>query len=147
MIQVARGMWRQTIEQVKRCGKTRLECVVYWVGPANDASLVTEVVHPLHRASHKNYDVDAGWLDRFWVQLAQTGKSARVQVHTHVGAAFHSESDDRWPLILQTGFLSLVLPAFGSKSLDSLNDAYLAEVGEDLRWHEVEIADRLRGVP
>ena len=57
------------------------------------------------------------------------------QVHTHPGAAFHSPTDDAWPIVHLEGFLSLVLPDFGLGPV-GLARSYLAEMGCDGDFHE-----------
>jgi hypothetical protein len=64
-----------------------------------------------------------------------------VQVHTHPFEAFHSETDDRYPLLFDPGFLSLVIPNFASGPV-GFTDAYLTEVQQDGTWCEVSIHER-----
>jgi len=66
-----------------------------------------------------------------------------VQVHTHPGEAFHSRTDDRFPIIHTPGFLSLVIPDYGLGPV-GFAGAYLAELGSDGRWREVAAPARLR---
>lgn len=86
--------------------------------------------------------LDDAWLNEFWINLGQTNRSIRVQVHTHPLVAFHSYTDDEYPIIRKAGFLSLVIPNFGMASV-SFQDAYLAEVQEDGTWAEIAIQTRL----
>jgi hypothetical protein len=37
-----------------------------------------------------------------------------AQVHTHPGSAFHSPVDDRYPISNKPGFISIVVPNFGT---------------------------------
>ncbi|MBX9460687.1 MAG: hypothetical protein KL785_05895 [Brevundimonas sp.] len=62
----------------------------------------------------------------------------RVQVHTHPGAAYHSATDDAFPLIHTPGYLSLVIPRFATGPAD-FTDAFLAEIQPDGRFREVDI--------
>lgn len=66
----------------------------------------------------------------------------RVQVHTHPEEAFHSETDDAFPIIHKPGFLSLVIPNFGLGPT-GFENAYLTEIQPDGRWQEVAIPSRL----
>ena len=86
--------------------------------------------------------LDDAWLSEFWLRLADQNLGIRIQVHTHPGAAFHSQIDDEFPIIHSPGFLSLVIPnfAFGPVGFD---DAYLSEIQPDGRWREVPIAERI----
>jgi hypothetical protein len=100
------------------------------------------VVHPRHHARGDGFEVDSGWLTSFYLDLAQTATGARVQIHTHPHTAFHSSTDDAWPLIHTPGFLSLVIPDFAQGEI-GLREAYLTEIGDDGEWNEVSAADRL----
>ena len=66
----------------------------------------------------------------------------RVQVHTHPLEAFHSPTDDEFPIIHKPGFLSLVIPNFGLGPV-GFEDAYLTEIQGDGGWREVAIPSRL----
>lgn len=88
------------------------------------------------------FQLDSAWLNRFWLDLADTGSGVRVQVHTHPGAAYHSGTDDAFPLINSTGFLSLVIPRFGQGPI-GFDEAYLTEIQADGGWRQVSISDRL----
>jgi hypothetical protein len=61
-----------------------------------------------------------------------------VQVHTHPKAAFHSLTDDTWPIVHTLGFLSLVVPNFGMGEI-SFEGAFLAELNANGRFEEVPI--------
>lgn len=145
MTTLAPHIWHATIEQFRACGAGRRECVVYWVGPAGDPSIVDEVTHPAHAASRTHYEVDDSWLNPFWLALADRSRSVRVQVHTHAGRAFHSPTDDAWPLIRQEGFLSLVVPGFAHNPAPSISDLYLVRLDRNLDWERVDAAS-LRGL-
>jgi hypothetical protein len=56
--------------------------------------------------------------------------------------AFHSASDDAYPIIHRTGFLSLVIPNFAMGPV-GFDDAYLTEIQADGSWQEIPVAERL----
>jgi len=106
--------------------------------------LVVDVaVHPEHSAGPLSYEIEQSWLNRFGFALARDGRSVLVQVHTHAGEAFHSLTDDRWPIVTTPGFLSLVLPHFALHRLDH-RSMYLAEIEADGRFVEVPVDSRIR---
>jgi hypothetical protein len=111
-------IWPQTIQQFQRCGRGERECVTYWVGPLDDSERVDLAVHPIHTARAGHYQVNDAWLTTFWFRLANERRSVRAQVHTHGGTAWHSKTDDDWPLIQTAGFLSLVVPDFAMTPFD-----------------------------
>ena len=64
-----------------------------------------------------------------------------MQVHTHPGRAFHSATDDRFPIVHLPGFLSLVIPNFGLGPV-TFDGAYLAELTETGDWKKVPVTSR-----
>jgi hypothetical protein len=143
LIKVSAPLWSETAERFRSCGDGRRECVVYWIGPASIPGTITRVVHPKHTATDRYYRVDDGWLTGFWVELAGTGETVRVQVHTHGGRACHSPTDDEGALLYEPGFLSLVVPGFAMRH-DAAERTYLAELDALGSWHEVTVQERLQ---
>lgn len=137
---------QETFLELRRCGNGVHECQVLWVSSWTEPRIITEVVHPQHVATPFSFDLNERWLVKFWGQLGQTGKGVRVQVHTHPGGAFHSRTDDDWPLVHTPGFLSLVIPRFAMGEI-SLEDAYLAELQGNGGWRRVKIDTRIEVVP
>ncbi|TAU37392.1 hypothetical protein ELG97_32105 (plasmid) [Rhizobium leguminosarum] len=132
----------ETFDHLRTCGGGRRECQALWVGPWSEPNRVTRVVHPRHSASAVGFTLDDNWLTAFWASLADADEGIRVQVHTHPGAAYHSATDDAFPILAVPGFLSLVIPRFAMGLLD-FQDAFLARLGDDGRWREVPIPDHL----
>jgi hypothetical protein len=141
VLTVGPGIWNATLDQLRRCGAGRAECVCYWTGPADAPDRIDKFVHPRHTASAGHYDLDDAWLHRFWVALGESGRSVRAQVHTHVTVAFHSGTDDTFPIVHTPGFLSLVIPnaAAGWATDDEL---WLAEIDGHGNWRRVGVSDR-----
>lgn len=137
MITVAPGLWRTTLDQLRSCGAGRNECVVYWTSRADAVDVVDDEVHPHHTATPGHYETEQRWLHRWWLELAQRQRSARVQIHTHGGRAGHSMTDDAWPLVHSPGFLSLVVPRFASEPVN-LDELYLVELDAVGRWQRVD---------
>lgn len=125
----------KTFDIFATCGRACRECVVFWVGPAGKIR-VDEAIHPYHRSSRMSYAVDGAWMNRFWFRLADQGRRIHVQVHTHPDSAFHSESDDDGAVGVHNGFVSIVVPSFGTaRSLTGARAYELAPTG----WVEVAI--------
>jgi hypothetical protein len=101
---------------------------------------VTTVIHPKHRAHGWGFELDSAWLSAFWSDLTRTGTGVRAQVHTHPGSAFHSPTDDAWPIVHTPGFSSLVIPNFAQGEPD-FGGAYLTQIQEDGSWSEVRIVE------
>jgi hypothetical protein len=135
----------ETFTELRRCGQGRRECQVLWTSPWDKLVTIDRVVHPKHQAWGEGFELDGPWLNLFWQELMATNSGIRVQIHTHPGRAFHSATDDAWPIIHTQGFLSLVIPQFG-KGPVGFTGAYLAELDETRGWKEVPITSRLEVV-
>jgi len=136
LITLASGIIHQTFRTLRECGRGESECVAYWTGPSH-LNLVTEVKHPTHRRSPLGYEIDDRWLTDFWGCLAASQQSVWAQVHTHPGQAFHSETDDNWPIVSQEGFLSIVIPHFAAGDM-SFEKAWIGRLCGDGAWMRLE---------
>jgi len=143
---ISHALLTQTFGELRRCGGGERECQVVWLSPWQSPDVITEVAHSTHVASGMGFRVDESWVARLWKHLSDAGLGVRVQVHTHPGHAFHSQTDDEWPLIRTPGFLSLVLPDFGTGEM-GFKGAYLAEVDPRGQWHQADIHDKLAVLP
>jgi hypothetical protein len=136
---MAEDLLREVLNTLRGCGRGRDECVVLGTGPVDAPRVVDAIVHPVHVASPRFYEIDGAWLTSFWVLLARERRAIRMQIHTHGGVAFHSETDDAWPIIQTVGFLSLVLPDHAAR--DDLSGAFLARLSEEGTFDEVPISE------
>jgi hypothetical protein len=125
----------RTFHTLRECGRGECECAVYWTGPAA-GDVVDGYEHPIHRRSPFGYEVEDNWLTQFWKQLAASKRSVKVQVHTHPGEAFHSATDDQWPIVSQEGFVSIVIPDFAAGE-PSLDRAWIGSLQADGKWRHL----------
>jgi len=135
-------LFNESFATLRDCGDGRRECEVLWVGPWTAPHTVTRVVHPLHESHGGGFQLNDAWITKFWLELARNGEGVRAQVHTHPGAAFHSHTDDAYPIIHTEGFLSLVIPRF-AKGGPTLEDTFLVEIDNRGAWREVDPEARL----
>lgn len=131
------GLLERALVELATCGALRRECVCFFHGPLAEPAMIDGLWHPRHSSDRCGYSVDGGWLDWAWRRLVRDRRSIRMQLHSHPDRAFHSATDDRYPLIHTPGFLSLVLPRFGAPP-QTLADAYLAELQADGSWRELD---------
>jgi len=134
-LMLAPGIMASTFAQLRICGRGQDECVVYWTGPREVPGAVDGVVQPVHGAGPGWYEVEPAWITSFFLELRRTRRTARAQVHSHPTQAWHSCTDDQYPLTPSPGFYSLVVPRFGAGPV-GLNGAYLGELGADGTWVE-----------
>ncbi|MDQ0464702.1 hypothetical protein QO010_002486 [Caulobacter ginsengisoli] len=137
-----RSILEETFSHFRGCGGGRRECQALWLSPWDTPQTITKVVHPKHTAHAAAFVLDDRWLNDFWMSLARENLGIRFQVHTHPGAAFHSPTDDAFPIIHTVGFLSLVIPNFGLGRV-GFEDAYLTEIQEDGCWRRISIGERI----
>jgi len=137
-LRVEKDIVPTTFRALQECGRGECECAVYWTGPA-EGDLVNSFEHPLHKRSPYGYEVDDSWLTEFWKRLAASRRSIKVQVHTHPGEAFHSETDNEWPIVSQVGFVSIVIPDFASGE-PSLDSAWVGCLQADGKWRRLASA-------
>ena len=142
MLRLPRRMLEQSFSTFRACGANRRECQVYWASSWADPNQLTDLFHPHHSAGAYGLAIHNKWLGAFWSELSGRNLGVRVQVHTHPFEAFHSATDDAYPLLFDTGFLSLVIPNFASGPI-GFDDAYLAEIQPDGSWGEVPIESRI----
>ncbi len=62
-----------------------------------------------------------------------------LQVHSHPGEAYHSSTDDRFPIVTINGGLSIVVPDFGFGSF-SIDDWAVYRLAAGGAWKEVDKA-------
>jgi hypothetical protein len=137
-LRLAKDLVDATFRTLRECGRGECECAVYWTGPA-DTDLVDGLEHPVHTRSPFGYEVDSNWLTELWKRLAVSKRSIRVQVHTHPNEAFHSASDDKWPIVSQVGFISIVIPDFASGKA-SLDGVWVGCLQENGKWQRLSSA-------
>lgn len=138
LLRLTSAILAETFDILRSCGRGRCECVVYWTSPAdNDA--IDGVKHPTHQRSPYGYRIDDGWLTGFGLQLGRDRRSVKAQVHSHPRRAFHSRTDDDWPIVAQPGFLSVVIPNFASGDM-TLERAWIGRLEQDGGWQQLTSA-------
>lgn len=142
MYRLPRRMIDETFATFRSCGAGKRECKLYWASSWQTPAELTHVVHPKHRSNAYGVTLDNAWVSALWNELADKGLGVRVQVHTHPGEAFHSSTDDAFPLIHEVGFVSLVIPDFALGPV-GFDRSYLTEIQPNGSWKQVPISERL----
>jgi hypothetical protein len=138
LLRLAKDIVQTTFYTLRECGRDECECAVFWTGPANE-DIVDGVEHPIHERSPFGYEVDDNWLTELWKQLGRSRRSIKAQVHTHPGEAFHSTTDDHWPIVSQAGFVSIVIPDFAAGE-PCLEKAWFGRLQTDGNWRHLKSA-------
>lgn len=139
-IVVAKDLLDRTFEVFRACGGAELECVAYWTGPRGDASVMDGLQHPNHESNAFGYSVDSDWLSKFFLDLYEEHRSARAQIHTHPGAAFHSVTDDKHALVPAPGFISIVIPDFAQGQI-GFEGAAMYRMSDAGLWVEGDVSN------
>jgi len=144
VLRLASDILESTFSALRECGRGQCECAVYWIGPS-ESNLVNGVEHPIHRRSPFGYEINDDWLTDFWKRLAASKLSVKAQAHTHPGEAFHSATDDNWPIVSQEGFFSIVIPDFATGET-SLENAWIGRLGGDGTWSRLASPEQAIGL-
>lgn len=131
MLTVPRPVLDRVGAVIRACGHGATECVVYVTAPTRRPTTANDLIHPRHTATASSTHVGEEELDRIWDLLLEHGSTIVLQVHSHPGEAYHSHTDDCWPIIHRPGFPSLVVPRFGASGLAG---AHLTTYQGDGHW-------------
>lgn len=120
-----RGALADTIRWLREAGAVEIEAFVVWTGRLTDvatfefarAILPAQVprVTPFGVGVH----VPGDSLHELNKRCYEREEILAGQVHTHPTDAFHSETDDHYPLVTLLGGLSVVIPDFASGGLSN----------------------------
>lgn len=106
-----------TEHALSRAGRQGFELFVLWTGVVSDATFQVNHVHVPRQTSYQEEEglhvrVDGDELHKLNVWLYEHGEALGVQIHTHPAEAFHSDTDDAFPMVTMLGGLSIVVPDF-----------------------------------
>lgn len=115
---------RETEEAIQAAGQDGYELFVIWSGTLDGDTFIVAEVHIPEQTSYKLDDglcvrIDGSELHRLNVWLYEAQQTIGVQVHSHPTDAYHSETDDTYPIATLNGSLSIVLPFFGRDGWES----------------------------
>ena len=131
---------RETVEAIRSAGQNGYELFVIWSGTRDDDVFTVAKVHIPDQTSYKLYAglcvrIDGSELHRLNVWLYEAQQAIGVQVHSHPSDAYHSETDDTYPIATLDGSLSIVLPFFGRDGWES-SDIAAYRLGQGV-WVEI----------
>lgn len=109
------------------------EGIVYLIGQTDGfTSLVLAVFRPAATTTTGSFHVDGAAMRRVVEAANARGLQVVGQLHTHPGHAFHSDGDIAGALIRFGGFVSIVLPDYGTR-LPSMDGAAIYMFSRDER--------------
>ena len=113
---------RDTDAQLRAAGQACSECFVLWSGVQGDGTFHVRTAHVPRQTAYRLSEglcvrVEGEELHRLNVWLFEHHEQLAVQVHSHPTEAYHSDTDDTYPIVTVRGGLSLVVPDFGRAGL------------------------------
>ena len=114
---VPRNVVAYTENDLRAAGRKGFELFVFWTGAVDGDRFVVRHGHvPKQTASRTrrglSVRVEGQALHELNVWLFDNEEVLGVQIHAHPTDAFHSETDDTFPIVTTLGGLSLVVPDF-----------------------------------
>ena len=109
---------KKTEEALRHAGRDGYELFVLWSGTINGDGFA---VRTPHVPAQKSYNVRGGELlvrvegealHKLNAWLYGAGEILGVQIHAHPTDAYHSETDDTYPIVTALGGVSIVAPDF-----------------------------------
>lgn len=111
-----------TDKHLRVAGQRGAECFVLWSGIVSGATFHVRTMHVPQQTAYRFPEgicvrVEGPELHRLNVWLFQHGEQLGVQVHSHPTDAYHSETDDAYPIVTVRGALSIVVPDFARRGI------------------------------
>lgn len=117
------------LEPLQRAGEEGYEAFVLWGGRLDEGGrrLVYESIYFPEQTTSRSEEgllvvVEGDALFRVNRAFYEHGLTLAAQVHSHPTDAYHSDTDDAYPLMTLVGGLSGVVPDFGQGGRDRLGD-------------------------
>lgn len=113
---------QHTEESLREAGSKGYEMFVLWSGCQRDRAFHIKTPHVPKQTSYRLESglcvrVEGPELHRLNMWLYEAGEMLAVQVHAHPADAYHSDTDDTYPIVATLGGLSIVVPDFCSRGL------------------------------
>ncbi|MDE0660862.1 MAG: hypothetical protein OXI79_14580 [Gammaproteobacteria bacterium] len=104
-------------EQLKQAGTAGNERFILLSGVIQRERLLVRTMHVPKQSAFRLEGglcvrVDADELHRLNIWLYEHAERLAIQIHSHPTEAFHSDTDDAYPMVTTRGGLSLVVPDF-----------------------------------
>lgn len=114
---ISRHVADQTDIALREAGLQGAEMFVLWTGHVSNGTFTAAGTYVPGQVAHRLPEglcvtVDADELHKLNLWLYDKQQTLAVQVHTHPGRAYHSTTDDTYPIVTQRGGLSIVVPDF-----------------------------------
>lgn len=133
----------QTHTWLREAGRLQNESFILWAGHFKTLSsfVVTTAIFPEQKAFRTNSGVgvyvsgDELYKINKW--LYNNDKTLISQVHSHPSVAYHSDTDDNFPLVTAIGQFSIVVPYFANAPLRNLLGCAVYRLDYNNHWSEL----------
>ncbi len=134
-------------QHMRSVGMQRLEGVALFAGhEKEDSFYIEKTIIPKQKAysleSGLLYAIPGDELHRINVMLYENNMSLVAQIHSHPTRAYHSATDDAYPVITTVGGISIVVPNFASGPVSITNWA-VYRLSIDNYWTELNLKEKL----
>lgn len=150
VVEVAAEFLVRTGDVLRAYGERNCEGLLLWAGHVNGTrATVRRVIEPVQTPIQEElgvgYFVEVAALLSLSRLLATERLRLIAQVHSHPREAFHSDTDDRFAIVTESGGFSLVVPDFACRPM-SLGECavYRLSRGDWLRLGVSEVAATFR---
>lgn len=114
---------QRTLSFLKENGMEGNESHCLWVGKSKNSSFkINEIIFPKQIISPYSFHVSETELDKINRELHNKNLELIAQVHSHPIRAFHSYTDNKFPVMTTVGGFSLVFPYYGHVSGTDLKE-------------------------
>lgn len=113
---------RDTEARLRHAGRKGFEAFVFWSGRLEESDFKVRAMHVPRQTGYRSKDgllvrVEGEALHALNVWLYENDEILGAQVHAHPTDAYHSATDDSFPVVTMLGGLSLVVPNFCRRGL------------------------------
>ncbi len=139
-IRVPRTILEKTAQHIAAFATRGQECMVFWSGKlvGHNKAHISSCICPEQRTSFVTIEIPLRETARVHHLLAMREEFLFVQVHSHPGDAFHSATDDIYPITHKPGFISIVVPYFCSEGIMDLARCFVVEHVRCGRWRRLD---------
>lgn len=136
-IELPRRLAEEALAHLKYAGREGLEGVALWAGQRDGHTFrIQRTIIPEQDATRTEqgllYVVNGAELRRINQELYEGGLMLVAQIHSHPSRAYHSDTDDAYPIVTVLGGVSVVVPDFGRKGINLTTwEVYRLQRGQD----------------
>ena len=145
-VEIPRSCAQEAIDWLYCAGSRHVEGVALFAGVREgETFLIKRTIIPEQTAGDIEggliYVVNGEELHRLGLELFDSGLQLFAQIHSHPGAAYHSETDDAYPIVTVVGGVSIVVPNFARKGIN-LSSWAIYRLLPETGWTELSRNDK-----